>query len=712
MAAVSFIDITNDYTLKYFWIGYSEHGANYRLNIYQRTDSLNGATITAKEIVNTANILLEMQGAQGEICVPIIKTQLRFSLIDAPDMVVGGSQKGSDWEEFFTPDSTLYLVELGYRTNTSDGSGQFLYDTVWRGYITPDSWEEEIRYRGLITITARDNIGHLADFKMSDIDLSASVTAFENYDIDYITAFIRKMLGLIDFPMDYEQLYSADQVHLTDGDAWLSDAYIYRGAIEQDTSCLTFLESVLEGIGYCLRWNGAGKFVLLPIRSLPLEGNSSKAIAVSKARTIQFTGGTKILDPAYKRIIEKDNYEGERELEIDIFKNYRDGDTTLETHNADIVNASNVESDFIGRSFPNQSQDNSAESDGGWMPTVGFMHARCCSPTASLTREEGSHTLENSIMLATNVSEGETPLLQEYVIPCCNTDITLNFDFAQPVSLKSLSNGIYSVERLPFAYIEHVNLRVTYKDPVLFRTWYYDSETKTWSANQGADIHVEVAEAAADSYSFQVLLKDNSDVVPSPGGMLYICFTDIRLKSAGLRGSYTQLGTFARLVSFKVIQNSLSFLKSNTVTTINNIAYNVEVKRTPMFAALSQDVAYFQPRSYKKTLWEMGTYMVQPFGYNVYWSGESAADAVPLPGQIHRQILCYYHEALPVLEGDFYLADLGPLYSPTLFLYKNRQYIMFNGTFNVLRDRVDGGMLHAFYWWDDLWVTPSQSNEE
>ena len=92
---------------------------------------------------------------------PIQKIILRIGLADRPEMPDTDTRKYGGWEEFFTPDATRYLVEI-----LVAGSA------IWKGYITPDAWSETLDFHASVSVTARDNIGHLEDFEFaSDSEL-------------------------------------------------------------------------------------------------------------------------------------------------------------------------------------------------------------------------------------------------------------------------------------------------------------------------------------------------------------------------------------------------------------------------------------------------------------------------------------------------------------------------------------------------------------
>jgi hypothetical protein len=79
---------------------------------------------------------------------------------DAPDL--DPEKKCGNWAEFYTPDATKWKVEVV--TINEDGSA----DIEWSGFITPDSYMEELTYRGSVNIIARDNIGHLQDMDFTE----------------------------------------------------------------------------------------------------------------------------------------------------------------------------------------------------------------------------------------------------------------------------------------------------------------------------------------------------------------------------------------------------------------------------------------------------------------------------------------------------------------------------------------------------------------
>ena len=124
------------------------HGHLWRVEFLQETEDV----LTPMEIGPVLQSLrLVLQGDQADIDTPIVKTSLEMSFIDAPDL--DDDRKCGYWEEFYTSSSTEYMVCL-YK----DGEKE------WSGYVTPDSFAEDLRYRGSVSIIVRDGLGALQDY--------------------------------------------------------------------------------------------------------------------------------------------------------------------------------------------------------------------------------------------------------------------------------------------------------------------------------------------------------------------------------------------------------------------------------------------------------------------------------------------------------------------------------------------------------------------
>ena len=677
-----FINYPDDYQLKYRWRGKSENGTGYGLNIYVDTKAHiyideDPPVITAQDFEGLVSIQLEVQGGSEAVTAPIVKTQMRFSLVDAPDMSDENYKRG-DWIELFTPEATKYLVELvvfPIPGNTTTAT------TIWQGFITPDSWEEELRYHGIITITARDNLGHLADF-------DANIFERGRYDLMCVSDAIRWFLAILQFPMDYEIPYDyTGAPHLNDGVEWLLDSSFHISRAE-DKKADELLEELLEATGYCLRWSGNAKYVLVPIRNLPLLNLTSRPSS-SNIHTIHFYGGTKIMDPAYKSITESVKYEGSNELELDIWRAFKDTSNHMETYTGRFYDTEDQEwKTFYGRSVRNSG---TGRDIGGWAYGMGFMNAGCCSVQSTLANEDGPDAMSQGINLAANFASGQE-LDMTYRLACLCTDITLKFKFARPVELKT-SSIVFTVARLK-SYMYQAQLYIKYTSPSGVDYYWTGS---AWSTTQ-ALVTVSIATEMSNEYEFSIVLQDISANGVALGGDLSIIFHNLIC-----RGEDTpDYGVFCRLTELKVLMNKSTRLTKNTVSTINNSDYNLEEKRKPALSVLSMEQTLVHPLNYPNILYKYDTSgKPVPFGYNVRY--RETENLRPLPGQIHKQILCFSHEVLSILEGDFGKVSRDAIYNPGLFKYKDKIYLLHGGTFDILRDRITSGQLREFFWYDDLW---------
>ena len=258
--------------------------SNLTLNIYEKD-----YTGTSKQIDALTSLVLESdcQDAQS----PIQKVSLRIGLADRPDIPDTDTRKYGGWEEFFTPDATRYLVEI-----LIAGSAR------WKGYITPDAWSETLDFHASVSVTARDNIGHLEDFEFaSDSELIS---------VDEI---IRSAMVLIEpqFTVIYD--YASDYTIESEDGVSITDAYV-NTSLFTGKSWYEVLESVLTSLGMCIRYVGWNQYFIGFLRYVSQYNGGSLVQNYLRG------SATLMLSPAYKEIIEDDDYEFE-EFGIPDFRN-------------------------------------------------------------------------------------------------------------------------------------------------------------------------------------------------------------------------------------------------------------------------------------------------------------------------------------------------------------------------------------------------------
>ena len=670
----------NDYKEKYRWTGKDSNNDGVQLRILQKSST----AFTVKAIVGLVDMKLTVQGAQGDVFAPIAKTSLIFTLVDAPDLSTT-TEKAGDWQEFFTPDSTGYLVQV-YREGTVE----------WQGFITPDSWQESLDFRGAISITARDNIGHCSDIEFNGSGNSDGLAT--------IRSLIEAALDAVEFPMALTaNVNSGDCQTLRDSHGYILDSYVCISEFEGKTWG-TVLEDLLHSIGYTLRFAGYSTFMLAPIRNIPLGAYTTRASALSAAQTLEFYGGTRELAPAVKQIREKQDYGATFETEHDPFRSLSQSSSTPQTYSGSIVQPGLIPTSFTGRSFLNQSND--GETKGGWLHTRGFINPQNCVGSDTLEAFDGGRWSTMGAMLAADQATAGSisPIPTYRFIGVKSANITLRLEFALGVYLANASTPL-NVEPL-LAAIMYLKLNIVYTTPggsIYHWTPPDDNNPDgAWSGGQGSSGYkYDVAEEIAQNYAIDIPIKALPTDV-ALGGTLDIEFYNIQHFKWFSTGSL--YGTAARLSGIKAILNGKSVLKSNIVTTINNDDYNVLLERTPAFGPMSVIYPYFNWQNYPKALWAYSNGIVEPLDYKAYFNGYAAGTAIPIPAQIHKQILCYCYTPMEILGGYCGRPNKAQkLKFGQLCSYKGKYYIIQGGTLDFLTNRLTSAKLHEFIWYAEMW---------
>ena len=662
-----------NYGLKYKADFRNYRKKDYRLYVYQR-----GYTGSSKTIGYLAGCALEVQGAQGRIIDPIVKTQLRFSVVDATDKADTSTVKYRNWQEFYTPDATLYKVVL-YELNGNTATA------IWSGYITPDSWQESLDFRGIITITARDNIGHLKDFPFV-ADGVATPDANGLIEIRYI--FTRAM-EVIDFPMTFNVesygtgQYSADVPCTGDGD-YLTEAFV-NASIFEGMDWYQVLEQTLEAIGYTFRYVGRNRCVVACLRNLPKVGHYTEATG---SQTMEFYGGSLELDPAVKQINESLDYKFQEEVTFDAV-----GDMTYQSAPAYACIVEGL----------------------GGLPTIqtsGILDT--VTDHGNTGWENGSEMLDVSGLDADDQlinSEGYDGWKQYALIPGNRSvdDPSTSFSFRTKTSAARVT---VNLAPFPYAIIGGSDPnagKVTEVQYALYKIMYqvtYQSEdgntTRYWTGSSWANDHAHTItrEYDAENEYGEALDITLSECASIESGKITITFANIVYKRWDDQGD----GVYARVKSIQAKLISSRQLSSNKVTTINNPVYNVQLTRTPLFGALSRKMGFIQPINYNAGLFYYpytGSYPVL-FPYMV-WFSDYVGGLVPLPVLIHQQILCYYFGAARVLSGNCAPINNARFVFDKLCNYKGVSYLLQGGTMDFFSGIITGAVLREYADFNTLW---------
>lgn len=202
----------------------------------------------------------------GDACDAITTSVLTFALYDTGQL---------DYSQFFTPNAVLFKVV--WKMN---GSAR------WTGYLTPDSYSENLSYRDTITLTARDNLGRLNDY---DFNLARG-------QMMTVRSLIVQGLTVAGVAMD--TVFVTTKVASSPDTTLAIDGLVNTSLLVGSTwhEALTLL---LEGLGLTLSWNDGNKFEVRDITQAPSASQSAFFISKSGFRQIR---------PAWKNLTASQDY--------------------------------------------------------------------------------------------------------------------------------------------------------------------------------------------------------------------------------------------------------------------------------------------------------------------------------------------------------------------------------------------------------------------
>lgn len=671
-----------NYGLKYYaeWRNYRKH--DYRLEVLRR-----GYSGSAKAMGDFAGCILEVQGSQGDIIAPIVKTQLRFTLIDTYDEPDTGSVKHGDWQEFYTPDAGLYKVVL-----KAWDSGAWV--TEWSGYITPDSWAENLDYRTGVTITARDNIGHLQDFAF---DMSPNSDGLVK-----ISDLIDRAMEICELAMDYtiarSGLGPSSLNSIVADGVYLHDAYI-NASIFEDGNWYDALEKTLEAIGMALRYVGNNSVEITYLRNLPYMGNP---YAQAGYQELEFYGGNLELDPAVKEIVEEQDYGHDSDVYFDVRSGLEFGST--ETYRAKTDGNKMPSGGTFSR--PEHDANINTVTDRGtsrWMVGSFLLDPSLYTPSTNLVRDEGqegwkkyalveANQISDSVQVAIFNMNTRTAAIK-LVFQFTPTPLTLEYVGSTGASTNRIKNSGYSLSQIKYS-VSRTGNGVKYWNGA---AWVSTPQVLT----QDYDAQNEYAT------DLEIQLKETEGSYP---GQIIVIFYQITYKCWSDVGN----GAYARVAAVRAELNATTAVSSNTVKTISNADYNVRITRRPLFGALSVNVGFVTPDNYKKGLYYYKDGVLTLYPYRVRFDGQASGREIPLPVLIHEQILCFYYGAARVLHGNCAPINKVRLEFQNRFRYKNTYYLLQGGSLDLFSGILTGAVLREYANFNDLWdgTTPTWSDDQ
>ena len=650
--------ITDTYSLKYYGETENYRGQQSRVEIWWK------GTVDAtfpRRIGDITALSLSINGNE-DIDASVVKTILNLSMADTwdePQVAAAGAVKHGVWDEFYTPDSTAYLVRLYTRQH-----GDSAWEPRWSGYITPDNWRESISYRGAVSIVARDNLGHLQDFGFDlPADADGMVSAY-----DVITGALAK----IAFPMDVILGIAADggratllEADAATGSRGVWDALILASQFE-GKSWEDAFETVLDSLGLTVRFVDNNTVAITFIRNLPLCGDTG----TPASQSIEFYGpGTRLLVPAY------------REVKINMDYDYRQS----VPFPGKVTGAYGADESF-GWSYYDERQHRRVSGTAmrtdvvavakGW-GSAGKAFVNTGTYRTS-SRREGVATVDpetTALIIANAVQADVRAAMAIYNFGPVNTPAgRVRLNVTGGLSLA----GQYLIR---YGSLESLEWAASYQtDDALL--WWNGSQWKaneqTWTLSENGEM----------DFSAPMNIQDVPD-----GGTLRVYIRDVKVSAGfcvGVNG-VTLSGN-----------DPSSSLVSDEVTVVNNPAYNVRAERNPDFAPMSKRVAWNIPENYPNILWRRRSGAIGPFPYEVIWS--DGEERLPLPVQWAKQTLMFHHSTLQQIEGVVGVPERGAWRFDRLTIYKGHYFLPQGGTLDLLTGHLTGASLREFIDYATLWA--------
>ncbi|MBQ3812889.1 MAG: hypothetical protein II841_04915 [Bacteroidales bacterium] len=721
MALQSGTHITDTtYAIKYYWRSVNVKGETVSLYIYAK--GYRGAPLVYR-ICDLVSLKLNVQGDQGGVDQPIVKTSLQITLIDsydAPAAAIGTEyfdgvskyvyEKHGGWEEFFTPDATKYIVQVYVTANADSEYSESR--CVWQGYITPDSWHESLSYRGSVTITARDNLGHLADF---DFDMAGN-----DWGLVRVSDIIDGALTKIKFPLrnywagenDFRAAMYAVGTE-TDDPVGLLDLRVNVSAFEGLT-WWDALESVIDSIGCVFRYTDYNAFYLMPLRHMPDMG-----WAEEEPKTIlpemEFYGGSRMLDPGYKEIVEKVDFGQSDKLEYQSADFPKPTITSI-TQSASFVLEFKNEHRWLPYppyedSFTAAQGEYGPEGTGGQSKSIGNVSGLFASLNPDnydlddRTIETEGEGFRNYLFWTANrgtisINGSNTSISYNntnhgFHIKAKSTRFNLKVEFATPAGFDSSGKlGAYPLKLWKLKY------QIYYEKDGVTRHWTGDS----WINANYYYIEKEYDPQTEDVRTIEENLIECADVGEYGTLHIIVNYMVYRAVSYGwiYNNGYVMVidgpigGVYARLKSISLESSLTKKMVSDTTKTVNNADYNVRCSRNPKFGCLSQSVGFVYPSNYKNAFFYMDV-NDYPQAAPYLWKWSDRSTQLGFPVQIAMQILQYHAVPLEVLEGvSGMVSKVNRFTFDDAYVYKSVAHLLLSGVYDFMTGRFDSVIFRAW----------------
>lgn len=644
------------HALRYYKDLEQPNGTIVRLEIHRKRNG--DALWVSKEIGRVVQALhLDIQGGADTIDAPIVKTSLTMTFVDAPDLEEG--KKCGDWEEFYTPDSTMWKVML-----KADGK------VIWSGYVTPDSYQEDLRYRGSVTIIARDNIGHMQDFPF---DMEGNADGMVT-----LQELVNEAWAKIESPMVLDWRHDEDDAdYLFCDGVEAPQTYMNVSAFE-DMNYFDAVEKALYAYGLVMRFVGSNRVAIMSLRDLPYQGKSG---APRPVEPIFLAHAQRELAPAVRRIEESVKYEFSDGIEIPLAKSVTFSGVAYTVP----FYSTNVFGETSTKNIPVHAI---ANTDGeGWSnipsSTLFFNPKKYTIRQTALAEDA-----ERMLFLACNTDGSHSALYRKTVV--CN-DFGINMTFGRPIERDEFGgigycygfsdnedreqNGIGSLSA------KSVDCYIS-KDQGGVQKFY---DGHSWS-DETVMLTLEVTERQC---GIDVHLGELSGVAEVTLTIVNVKLNDKWDFSNGL-GMYIPISS----MNWGVVE-SASLCETNNVNTVYIDTNNVILEHSPELGPALDEVPF--PSVIKNGIFVKSG--------NAYLPAKKWAWSGGTPQQMavynHLQLLCYHSKPNNIISGDIVYADFVDM--AAIYEWGGANHILVSGSYNFLNGHIESAVLREFQWYNDMW---------
>lgn len=684
------------YQVKYYK-EIDSHGHLWRVEFLQDTKE----ALTASEIGPVLQSLkLVVQGDQADIDTPIVKTSLEMSFVDAPDLEE--ERKCGNWEEFYTSNATEYQVRL-YK----DG------EVEWTGFVTPDSFSEELRYRGSISIIARDNLGYMQDF------------IFDNSENLTVTNILRRGMNKAGVAMSFSEKSSGMPALSGIAVSYPCTSILFNASLFEEKTYYEAAEIALRCSGTVLRYIGKNRYELCAIKDMPkLSQTYWQDVPCKDVMFLAY--GHRELCPAAKNISEVVEFDtsdevvdfrllqeqyGEDKSMVQYLRVYayeKEPNAWVQESVFEYAPTMAYESDLWGGKVTN---NNSALLNPYIYPYKEGMYSPDCG---------GEIKSENVLLVAMNQRYNAMTGDERHVTYECDMNagkVEISMEVGWPVTLyDSMSKiGDFHPEPVttdPYAY-PFTSFAVRKVYAVCRWTGYETDKILQFNGSQWVEQYSTVPVALpmehvleepgrfdgySDNYYSTVIKLPELDMTES--GHLEVLFYG----ADGDGGKITDTrGMYLRWkgLSIKVL-SELPMMSKRKVNTLYSDKNNIRMTRSPEAAIYTAE--YVSPKQITNAMYiQLGNKMEGRDSWRMFDFQESTAQ--PLSVLIHQQLLPYYAKPNNLLSGELMARDGSFPDFRSLWIWNGVAHVLTSGTLNILSGRMENAVLREFKRYDHMWET-------